>query len=991
MKKLDKKYIFLLFAFYGLIIIISSFSLSYWETKKNLHEHFIISSTAQLHDEKLIIRNWLEHYEKELHVLATSDLMQDFIKQKAHAQKMVTKYLLDRAKAHENFMQLRYLNNEGDEVIRIERKDLLSQPLITPKTKLQNKKNRYYFDEIRKLPANKICFSDIDLNVEHGKVDVPHVPTLRIGIPIFIDNKREGMLILNIFMYELLKNLELEENYKLYFIDSQGHFLIHPDPAYSWSKYLNKALTLKDVFPDQSKEILLQSNYSSDNLFTQEIFLGSQKRYILIAELNKETLNQKNDEVIENFLYIAFFILIFTFPFAYFIVRHIDALDMRLNAVVNNLGEGVIVLDEKEHIVYTNPKASELLEYSAKELLGHELHDKIRHAYANGEMIPREHCPIHNVKHTHKPAYNDQHLFTTKSGRHINIEYTVTPLIIAHKYQGSITAFRDISSRRILENDLFDVTEKFRNERNLFIQGPVVAFTWVNNATWPVSYVSSNVSEIFGYDTTEFTSGIIPYSGCIHPDDIAHVAQEVEQAIHENKKNFTHKPYRIITKSGSIRWLSDRTILVKNPSGKVTHFHGFVLDITEQKILEDKLQKSEESYRLLVENAVTGIFKSKAIFDIFYANPSFLHILDFDTAEELYNIDTKDLFLSHKDVDAFEQTLTKNRHISNYKLSLKTSKGEIKHLLLNANTDAQQTDGMIIDMTATVKAQDEIRRLSTVLEQIDDLVTITDVQGTIIYANEAFCRFTGYSIDEVLGKTPRVYKSAKHSKEEIKELWDTILDKRVYRSVVINKKKDNTLFYEEKTITPLINDDGEITAFVSTGKDITDRIAMQQELERLAGTDHLTQLYNRLKFEELFEIELSRVARYKHTFSLIMFDIDHFKTINDTHGHDVGDSVLVQLSSLVKNKVRSSDIVARWGGEEFMILSPESNIDTAYELAEKLRLSIEAFEFTTVKKITCSFGVTQLREEENFSTMAKRVDVRLYKAKQSGRNCVIKS
>ena len=161
-----------------------------------------------------------------------------------------------------------------------------------------------------------------------------------------------------------------------------------------------------------------------------------------------------------------------------------------------------------------------------------------------------------------------------------------------------------------------------------------------------------------------------------------------------------------------------------------------------------------------------------------------------------------------------------------------------------------------------------------------------------------------------------------------------------------------------------------------------------QMITNYANRDYLTGLYNRRYFFESINEYIDDIKESGEKFAIGIIDIDHFKKINDTFGHDVGDIVLVQLSKLLKDEIRSTDIIARWGGEEFMILTPESSIDTASQLAEKLREKIDAFTFDKVDHMNCSFGVTQLKENENFSSIAQRVDMGLYDSKQRGRNCV---
>lgn len=159
-------------------------------------------------------------------------------------------------------------------------------------------------------------------------------------------------------------------------------------------------------------------------------------------------------------------------------------------------------------------------------------------------------------------------------------------------------------------------------------------------------------------------------------------------------------------------------------------------------------------------------------------------------------------------------------------------------------------------------------------------------------------------------------------------------------------------------------------------------------LEQQATTDSLTGIYNRLKFDDMLIKEIGRATRHHFPLSLIMFDIDNFKAINDSHGHHVGDKVLRQLTARIGTKLRKHDYFARWGGEEFMILLTHNTIETAALFAEHLRAEIEAFRIPDLQGVTCSFGVTQLNDDDDIFSLTKRADDALYKAKSSGKNRV---
>jgi diguanylate cyclase (GGDEF)-like protein len=160
-------------------------------------------------------------------------------------------------------------------------------------------------------------------------------------------------------------------------------------------------------------------------------------------------------------------------------------------------------------------------------------------------------------------------------------------------------------------------------------------------------------------------------------------------------------------------------------------------------------------------------------------------------------------------------------------------------------------------------------------------------------------------------------------------------------------------------------------------------------LEQKASTDYLTQLYNRRKFDAMVDYEIKQVKRYKtRNLSIILFDIDNFKKINDTHGHDIGDKVLQSVAHIIKVSSRDSDVAARWGGEEFVLMLPETNIEQGLLVAEKIRITIENHIFANSLKVTCSAGVAQFHTNDEFNTLYKRADSALYNAKNSGKNKV---
>ncbi|MFK5880835.1 MAG: diguanylate cyclase [Sulfurospirillum sp.] len=171
-------------------------------------------------------------------------------------------------------------------------------------------------------------------------------------------------------------------------------------------------------------------------------------------------------------------------------------------------------------------------------------------------------------------------------------------------------------------------------------------------------------------------------------------------------------------------------------------------------------------------------------------------------------------------------------------------------------------------------------------------------------------------------------------------------------------------------------------------REISKRKKLEKELEKLATTDRLTSIYNRYKMDVSLQKQIEISKRYKRPLSFIYFDIDHFKKINDRYGHKVGDLVLIELSDLIKKSIRKSDIFGRWGGEEFLIILPETKKEEAIELSEKLRRTVQKYKFKNIQYLTCSFGVANNRKSDDAEEVILRIDKRLYVAKKRGRNRV---
>ncbi|WP_345992984.1 diguanylate cyclase [Sulfurimonas sp. HSL-1716] len=519
------------------------------------------------------------------------------------------------ANSEKNIMQVRYIDAKGKEMIRVDRDNMQSFPHIIPRAKLQDKSLRDYFIAIKQMNKQKIWHSDIDLNIENGKIEVPYRPTFRIAVPLFEDNKFAGTVILNMLVHQMFSAIQSSPIFNIYIIDKDGNYIVHPDEKYSWNKYTEVKRKLYEDFPKSASNIL-SGGIKGKNFF------------------------------------------------AY-----------KLNQILQNDDGAVLLLQPKKEI------------------------------------------------------------------------------------------------ERSLKNE------------NLL------------------------------------TSAIVALLSVLLSIPLAMYA-------------------------------------ARAPS---------------------KLQKTLQDTNL--------------------------------------------------DLQRFAQIIDK------------------------------------YVITAT-----------------------TNLNGFITDVSSAFSKTSGYSKKELLNQNMNIIKDEDTPRSVYKDIWDTILSGRQWNGEIKNKTKNGESYWLEQTIFPIKTIDDKTISFMSVGTEIT----AKKRLEVISTIDKLTNVFNRRRIDELLSLEIEKARRYGEVFSLVLIDIDHFKKVNDTFGHHTGDEVLKGVAAILQNNIRKLDFLGRYGGEEFMIICPETGKDGTMSLAEDIRRKIDEHAFATVDHVTISMGVTTYRDkEDDEASLFKKCDAALYLAKNEGRNRVV--
>ncbi len=290
----------------------------------------------------------------------------------------------------------------------------------------------------------------------------------------------------------------------------------------------------------------------------------------------------------------------------------------------------------------------------------------------------------------------------------------------------------------------------------------------------------------------------------------------------------------------------------------------------------------------------------------------------------------------------------------------------------------------------------EVKITSFAFESSEPMI-ITDELGKIIKVNHAFCNVMGYSRSDIIGKNPRIFKSGHQDKNFADQLWKNLRNKGSWSGEVYNKKSDGQIIPLRTTITAIKNHDNVITHFLGQYIDISKQKDKEKILEYQASHDNLTGLPNRLLLLDRIEHAITKVVRHKIVGGLIFIDLDNFKEVNDTLGHDIGDSLLIMVSKTIKEVIRDEDTLARIGGDEFIILldnignNKENAKINILNLAEKIKDSLNAITHIEghVNISTPSIGITLFNDSSvSIRNIIKQADTAMYAAKKQGKNSI---
>lgn len=416
----------------------------------------------------------------------------------------------------------------------------------------------------------------------------------------------------------------------------------------------------------------------------------------------------------------------------------------------------------------------------------------------------------------------------------------------------------------------------------------------------------------------------------------------------------------------------------------------------------DASQLLEALYDGVLIHAVTG--------EIEYANPQMLRLLGVNWGSvQGLTIDAVewcllDLSFQPVSADAYpaHRAVAEQQSLHNIEFALVTpSNPKITWVICHALLlhDALGTLSKILVTFTDISARKTAISFENIVANANDIILVTessplaDTGPRIVYVNRAFCQLTGYTASEVIGKTPRMFQGPATNPEVRQRIKTALQQQAPVRERILNYSKTGSPYWLEMNIFPLKNDVGEVLYFAAVEHDVTAQVAKEQTLLSQAIEDPLTGLLNRRGFLELYQQTTESLSSAR-TSSLIMMDIDHFKQINDSYGHDIGDQVLRHVATVFRHGFRETDLVCRYGGEEFVALMLGVDPVVSQLKMDQLRIQIAqtplVLESNQPIAITVSLGITAyLPHQQPLDEALTRADKALYQAKHGGRNCCV--
>ncbi len=529
----------------------------------------------------------------------------------------------------------------------------------------------------------------------------------------------------------------------------------------------------------------------------------------------------------------------------------------------------------------------------------------------------------------------------------------------------------------------------------LNIPGMVFQYQRRSDGTAFFPYASSGIHDIYGVSPEAVAEDADTALHLIHPADAARVVAAMDASASD--LSHWHCEFRIRQPRGRELWAEGHATPERLPNGD-TVWYGYISEITPRKEAEIALRNSEANLANAQRIARLGSWDwdivngtlhwSDEIYRIFGLLPQ-----EFAATYEAFleRVHPDDRTAVTTAVDA--ALAHRAPYATEHRIVLPSGEERIvfeqADIRFGADGKPEHMTGTVLDITERKRSEERIRLLASVFEHGQEGILITDAEQKIVAVNRSFTRLTGYELDEVQGKTPRMLRSGWHDHEFYQAMWRSLTETGAWKGELHDRRKNGELYVEWLTILAIKNDQGDVTNYIGMFEDITQEKEAEQRIAHLAYHDTLTDLANRRLFEDRLEQALRHAHRASSKTALLYVDLDRFKPINDTFGHKAGDLLLKEVAQRLSACVRDSDTVARLGGDEFALVlhgvdQNHASI-TAQRAIDALARPFQVDQHDVFIGASIGIGIYP-SDGVDVTTLVKHADIAMYQAKQAGRN-----
>jgi len=666
--------------------------------------------------------------------------------------------------------------------------------------------------------------------------------------------------------------------------------------------------------------------------------------------------------------------------------KQIDLFDLAKN-IISNIGVGIYIV-QRGKFVYISPLYSKFTGYSDPELLDKNSLDRV---HPDDKAMVREKA-VKSLKGKYPESY--EYRYIRKNGDTMWILEMITS--ITYKgHRATLGSFMDITERKRIEETLLRSEEKYRSILESIREGYFELdldgnYTFANEAN--CRYLGYTKEELIGMNYRRHMD-----------EETAKKLYKPYLELYRTGKPIDALELESIRKDGTKAIHETSVSLIRNSKGNPVGFRGVSRDVTERKNMEEALRQSVEKYRNILENMQEGYFEIDLTGTFTFVNDAECRNIGY-SREELIGMNHRQ-FQDEKTAKNMRRIFT-NVYLTSQPVKLldieiirKNGTKGFNEISISLIRDNEGTPigfrGISRDVTERRQMEETIRqseeKYRTIIDEMDEWYFEIDLTGNIVFINDAVARSVGYSLKQLIGINYRSFIK----KDQAGELYKIF--RKVYETGEPTKsfpyefiRPDGTITLFELSIFPKLDGEGKVFGFRGIGHDITERKRTEQQLNYIATHDPLTGLPNRILFMDRLKMALAQAKRNGQKLAAMMLDLDHFKNVNDTLGHMVGDQLLKEISLRLTGRLRQNDTISRLGGDEFIILLPAiERVEDSIEVAEIILSSFQQPFTCDDNKITSSvsIGIAIYPDDcEDIDSLLKNADMAMYYVKAHGRN-----